>query len=1013
MKKIILLGLLLLSNILIASEREVFSTYEGTKIVIQYHNQGKWFLEEYLVRPGKLQEKIQQLQFSNLSEMYQYKNTHYLNLLKSDFEPEYSSTEDVNSFIWEATGSWNLEWEEKYSNWLIQEFTPDFFQKYQISTDCADVAFALRWIFARINGLPAANTLAATEVIFSHESMKEEWRDLPRSSEWYNDQLFMTALKYLLENAYTGTLNIDTYPIEITRDSFKIGTIHLLGGHTQIIAQIDYSGSAAPIRKYSSTVPSAIRVLDDEIMFDSDATSKEDGGIVRMRWPVKADGTWSLVPKKEMPLYSLEQYDEDFLGESGNFTMAIIEHLKIPFVPAKVIHEAGQTLLDKIVTREAIVRGGYEFCKINDCEEGSFNYEEYSTPTRDGRIAKLFDTINELVGMWTDFDRKLPTKWKKFLAESKLEIEGIVRPLSDYQDLFRYKLLSYHPEDSIEERWAMGKEAVFSAFSKKITRILDKRQKRIIAGIGCIGNNACARSTDLWKEFHTYAMDEELKNEGYAVYFYLLEKYGQAQLQESLNKSFVEQILRVPGFISEPTADIARRNGEQIEQMGIHLGLVNKLVELVSGNAIVDDKIVKIRSGEVLRRGLGKKYLVDDMNNIIIQFKNNQFTLYDSRNAELVGSYELGFKVEEIAWIGDGVFLGHDCKLERREMRSPRGPRRDVEDEDCQAKFYKISGRSVEFLKREQFDPFRFWNITSQHLVASQAKAQAYLSNGNGRKLFFTSNGKLESIDIESGVMIQDISSFGNLLYWSEGSNDEEPTGAFLMNRMTRQVCSLPILKGKIIQEVFNNRFILAQDYEGGNFQLLKLKENCQAEVIKSYQDEWTDMMNVGSVAIIRGGDGIDVIHNDDHIQITKNQNEQYVGMDGSRVLYGKYIGQVNGFEYLFAYDLESRVVSQVDITNIPIDCGQQYFSRILGCSQTKLTTSIYQNYEGGILNFFLVLNDTSGQPFWSELRSFETGANRAVRHSEEVVEDRDFYYYPSGVVISPAGTTIFLLTIK
>jgi hypothetical protein len=76
-----------------------------------------------------------------------------------------------------------------------------------------------------------------------------------------------------------------------------------MGGHTLIISEIDYSANAtAPIWKLNSTVPSAVRVLNREMMIDSQMTDASDGGLFRMRWPVNKDSVWSLVPKEKMPL---------------------------------------------------------------------------------------------------------------------------------------------------------------------------------------------------------------------------------------------------------------------------------------------------------------------------------------------------------------------------------------------------------------------------------------------------------------------------------------------------------------------------------------------------------------------------------------------------------------------------------------------------------------------------------------------------------------------------------------
>ncbi len=85
--------------------------------------------------------------------------------------------------------------------------TEDFFIRYDIPVDCADVPYALRWIYARIAHLPAAATNEDGR-LFGHWSTA--WGHLPASQDWFRDQRFRRALLSMLEETSTKTIPADT-----------------------------------------------------------------------------------------------------------------------------------------------------------------------------------------------------------------------------------------------------------------------------------------------------------------------------------------------------------------------------------------------------------------------------------------------------------------------------------------------------------------------------------------------------------------------------------------------------------------------------------------------------------------------------------------------------------------------------------------------------------------------------------------------------------------------------------
>ena len=93
----------------------------------------------------------------------------------------FSQTMDESSLqVWKVGDRrWTVEEEYQYGKWVEENITEDFFIRYNIPVDCADVPYAIRWIYARIAHLPAAATTKDNKLI-GHWST--EWGRLPNPS---------------------------------------------------------------------------------------------------------------------------------------------------------------------------------------------------------------------------------------------------------------------------------------------------------------------------------------------------------------------------------------------------------------------------------------------------------------------------------------------------------------------------------------------------------------------------------------------------------------------------------------------------------------------------------------------------------------------------------------------------------------------------------------------------------------------------------------------------------------
>lgn len=184
--------------------------------------------------------------------------------------------------VWEVRDRcWTVEEEIQYGKWVEENITEDFFIRYKIPIDCADVPYAVRWIYARIAHLPAA---ASTKdgLFIGHWST--QWGKLPTHPEWHQDLRFRKALQHMLSETTTRTLPLDTYPIRIDPDSVTPGTAFFVTeSHSGIIGRVISDGSSVhPLQTWEATSPAKPQKLSGRDFLttrpESTIYSGTDGG---------------------------------------------------------------------------------------------------------------------------------------------------------------------------------------------------------------------------------------------------------------------------------------------------------------------------------------------------------------------------------------------------------------------------------------------------------------------------------------------------------------------------------------------------------------------------------------------------------------------------------------------------------------------------------------------------------------------------------------------------------------
>ncbi len=370
--------------------------------------------------------------------------------------------------VWRVSDRrWSIEEEYQFGKWVEENVTEDFFIRYKIPVDCADVPYAIRWIYARIAHLPAAATTKDNRLI-GHWST--HWGHLPTHTEWHKDQRFRAALLFMLNETTTRTLPLDTYPIRIDPESVTPGTVFFITeSHSGIIAHVVLDGSHAhPLQTWEATVPAKLQKISEKNFLAPRPESTVYSGLVKFRWPVVVNGQWNYLPVKEHPFYSLEQYSSEFYESNKDFVEAVAKRIDpTDYYPWDKMEKVIETIARFLRDRIPIVLAGYKQCQKGRCPEGSAQWEIYSTPGRDGMVTLLMDHLHKII----ESNQLDPERVKEEMEGIRFQISRDLS-ITFYHLYQNYLWLSPHPEDPIETRWGLRKcDLIFSQIRHTKTSI--------------------------------------------------------------------------------------------------------------------------------------------------------------------------------------------------------------------------------------------------------------------------------------------------------------------------------------------------------------------------------------------------------------------------------------------------------------------------------------------------------------------------------------------------------------
>lgn len=892
---------------------------EGGKdnYLVSYQSQNVWVLERFEVEVGKLQERVEHKVFPSQKELKKYIKRNYQQKISQKYTPNRASYVDTETTdkVWEVKHQWTQEWERKFANWVSENLTKDFYVKHNIETDCADVAFSLRWIFARINGLPAANSLAATGKLFTQDSMKEEWKNLKRSENWREDEVFMSALLYILRNAYTGTLNKDTYPIELNKETFLVGTIHLDGGHTMIISEINYDDQTkAPIMKLSSTVPAAVRELFEQVMSDGVITDKKDGGLVRMRWPIKVNGHWELMPKKSMEFYSEEQYADIFVGDEGSFTLALVKRLGIEFNPSAILEKGLESIKSALNTRVTIVEEGFNFCSQNNCEEGTFNYEEHSTPTRDGRIAKQFKELKNMSFEFSEFDPDLPEKLEEQLEKRSFEVLGVTNSLKHYEILFSENMISHHPDDEVGMRWGVDVNSIVEVLQTRKNRLWIKREKLLAKASEC-REQGCRRESNAWKEANTYDFDQKLKEKVLFPLVKMKELFPNSSAVESLSSS----LFNLAFLVSDPEAELNQRRGE-IDAEVFNMPSGKNIYQLNNDLFYIDGNIWSLS-----KRVYVAKYesaIYDPENRIVIGMGTDSVETLHSETGER--SYHNNVSNNgNLFWVTRSTLAQTDCPLssDMEKRHYPSGVSRPPQSttrgdvivaipslQMCEVNLFSFDG--VSFKKESTYT--NSGTVYAANLNVTPSEMQAIYGYDGDMISFLLA-------DFGSGIEKFNISA--ESIYGVVAGKFFINTGLRKMLLGPEGLCYLDLPENSGWDYLLAETNLYSADNGSGGKAIFSIKGDCSVKKDVSFSN-YPEYLKTKDYLFIT--DGNKTLYFDKDLKKTElklDSNESFVGIYRNRYLVKEYSFSSSIVTRLFLKDMEGNVLEELDSLKIPLEC--------------------------------------------------------------------------------------------
>ncbi len=382
----------------------------------------------------------------------------------------------TSAAVWATKAQWNQAYEVKYQEWVSKNVPMDIFLNsenpyYGISTDCADLVYALRIIFSFENGLPftavdSSLTKGSRLVYITEKTAKFNGY----TSGTKRLKAFIDYVSNI--NGTQSLARFDTYPVALK--GIKTGDIYLAEWQSQEGYEVNHSYVIREVSPFGyfeffySSTPSLVRKLIQLSGMPSMPITGEPWGFRRFKWPQHYAGS------AKMADYSKEQY-KYALEHKSDFFEFLQKLIQTELEPVDSIFKRRlSNICSQLMSRsEVVLEAKKYFLALNGRCATKKEFNLYSTSMRD-RTTLTF--TKELISLWrkyvyeggyqdSSYSIQLSLDYLASMDNSEsaraqltkfcpLEIEGLPRMgLREFFEASEKGIISAHPNSSVLARW--------------------------------------------------------------------------------------------------------------------------------------------------------------------------------------------------------------------------------------------------------------------------------------------------------------------------------------------------------------------------------------------------------------------------------------------------------------------------------------------------------------------------------------------------------------------------------
>ncbi len=380
--------------------------------------------------------------------------------------------------VWDTTQEWDSAYREQFQDWMSSHkvkttmFTDKSSRYYGVEVDCADVTYALSAIFAYEHGLP----FKVKNPVYKDGHRYKFWSNEINRFDKYpeGDKRLIAFVNFLGDSLGTETLNaFDSYPLKI--ESIAAGDFFGFkkrngGGylrHAYNIKDVLPTGNFELIWSNQQRKKEG-RPMKQAEMNLSNRPFQYSWGFRRFKTPEQHHMKASTIKDFSNEQYALAKE----LDEKQFFTHIKDKLKKYDEDPNDNLKRQIRNICNQANERIEVIASGEAYRQsINTRCMNYTEYDEYSTPSRDGQFLKLFSNfeetykefyqtgkLNEVDSITLDRARAILGKSSSSQSFCSIQYKEDSQRITLSQIFKKLKTgeLSSHPNDNIDRRWGIN-----------------------------------------------------------------------------------------------------------------------------------------------------------------------------------------------------------------------------------------------------------------------------------------------------------------------------------------------------------------------------------------------------------------------------------------------------------------------------------------------------------------------------------------------------------------------------